>query len=123
MLRINQVKLALDEPRATLRNRVATLLHIKNTDIKTLRVYKESIDARRNEIHKIYTVDIEVNEELEKKLISQKIKDVSAIEEYQYVAPNHGTKPSHGKVIVVGFGPAGMMASLLLAEEGYSFVQ
>ncbi len=119
MLRINQVKLALNEPRATLRKHVATLMHLKSTDIKTLRVYKESIDARRNQIHKIYTIDVEVDAELEKKILSANLKDVSAIEEYHYVAPKHGTKPIHGKVIVVGFGPAGMMASLLLAEEGY----
>ncbi|MBR3839843.1 MAG: FAD-dependent monooxygenase [Erysipelotrichales bacterium] len=120
MIRINQIKLTLKESKTSIINKVTTKLSIKTSDIKKLQIYKESIDARKGRsINKVYTVDILVDEMLEEKILKANISDVLKIEPYTYVSPKHGSKPMHGRPIVVGFGPAGMMAALLLAEEGY----
>ena len=120
MLRISQIKLSLNESKTTLLTKVAEKLQIKTSDIKKMQIYKESIDARKGRtINKVYTVDVLVEEQLENKLLTSHMSDVSKIEPNIYTPVSHGTKPMRQKPIVVGFGPAGMMAALLLAEEGY----
>ena len=120
MLRVNQIKLKPTESKALLLSKLLNKYHLQPNDITSFHIYKESIDARRKpDISRVYTIDIEVNEEVEKKLLSLQDKDIVKVEPYAYHAPEHGPKKMHGKVLVVGFGPAGMMASLLLAQEGY----
>lgn len=120
MLRVNQIKLTINDSKGSIKHKTAVKLGIHDSDIQKIQIYKESIDARKGRsISKVYTVDITVDEKLETQLIDSAVPDVTLIEPYSYTVPKHGTKAMHGRPIVVGFGPAGMMAAVLLAEEGY----
>ena len=46
-------------------------------------------------------------------------KDVSRVQEYRYAYPKKGVIGLTHRPVVVGFGPAGMFAALLLAQMGY----
>ena len=117
MLRINQITLSVNDREEMLGKYICAHLGIGRRDLVSYSVYKRSIDARKKDIKIVYTVDVVVSDE--SKILSKKIKDVSVITQYQYTVPSKGNKKMRHRPIVVGFGPAGMFAALLLAKEGY----
>ena len=83
---------------------------------RNLRIAKKSIDARRG-IAFVYTVSAEaegISEDAAKKHASLRICPEPMVER------TRGTEPLKHRPVIVGFGPAGMFAGLLLAEEGYA---
>ncbi len=119
MIRISQLKLPVDHREEDIRNKAAKLLRIEPAAIKSLKLVRQSIDARKkDDIFYIYTVDVETDRE------AQVIKrgrnsQVSLAEEPKYRFPDSGgKKPAHSPVIV-GSGPAGLFCGLMLAQAGY----
>lgn len=94
----------------------ATAFIKKKTGVKPTDVHiaKKSIDARRG-ITFVYTVYAEVASEPEK-LNDRTIRLFTA----QEPEITHGSEKMHSRPVIVGFGPAGMFAGLLLAENGYA---
>ncbi len=82
------------------------------------RIYKKSIDARRinGKPNFIYSVAFPTDEKLDEQLLL-KYDAVYAISEE--INPVFGDEKLCSRPIVVGFGPCGMYAALLLAENGY----
>lgn len=79
-------------------------------------IYKRSIDSRhKDDIRFVYSVAACCEAATEKQ---QKIADAS-FEKESWSIPESGKEHSNGRVIVCGFGPCGMFAALLLAEQGY----
>lgn len=115
MIRVNQIYLTLDEEKEQLKEKVAHKLRMPIEDILDMQIYRESIDARKQEVRFSYTVDVNVRNE--KKYI--RYKDVMETPKLDYDYPVPGVMKGNGKVIVAGFGPAGMFAALLLAQMGY----
>ena len=61
MIRINEIRLSLDEEETLLRAKASKLLKINEKYIKELTVYKKSIDARKKDnVHFTYSVDVEI---------------------------------------------------------------
>ncbi len=118
MLRITQIKISIHDEMSAVKNQVAKKLKIRPTDILDFRIYKESIDARkRGEINFIYTVDVKLKDE--SKFLTGKYKNVAPSPDLTYKNPKIGTKKMSHRPVVIGFGPAGMYAALLLAQMGY----
>lgn len=96
-----------------------TLSRIPGVDnVTDLSVYKKSVDARKkNNITLVYSVSARCRvtdgglERLKENFV--RIRNTAPFK----VEP--GSEPQRGRTVVVGFGPAGMFASLLLAEMGY----
>lgn len=109
----------LDEESA-LRRELASHLDLAMEEVKHFRILKESIDARKkDDIYFNYQVLVSLDQE-EAYLISRPNKPgVSAHykEEVQAVLP--GSETAQGRIIVTGFGPAGMFCALTLARAGY----
>ena len=64
MLRISQIKLNINEPVSSLPVYIRKALRIKDLKLKSWRIVKESVDARKKpDIKFIYTVDFEVENE------------------------------------------------------------
>ena len=63
MIRLHQIKCNLDEPISVLKEKCAQKLHIPISDILSLHIYKESIDARKGKVCFSYIVDLEVRHE------------------------------------------------------------
>lgn len=85
------------------------------------RLYKKSIDARhRDDIRLVYTVmaegDIVLTPSIERKL---KLCDARLFSE-EPLEPRYGDQPLVARPLVVGMGPAGLFAALLLARNGYA---
>lgn len=119
MLRVTGIKLSLDEGQDVIPSRIARKLRINIQDILQWRIYKESIDARKRQmIYFVYTVDVSLKDE--SYVISKaNSAEVSYAPDmiYEYVVP--GKKCLKERPVIVGTGPAGLFAGLLLARMGY----
>ena len=118
MLRINSIKLSLDDNESLLKTKSAKVLGIDVKHILKIKIIKKSLDARKKDnIFYTYCVDVETDID-ENKILSKKgLKNVSASSEYKYEIIKAINKPTK-RPIVVGFGPAGMFAGLILARAG-----
>jgi len=119
MIRLRQVKVSLDN-RDNLLKKISSILHIKESDIKSYKIIKESIDARnKSNILLIYEVDIEVNDE-KKILEKNKSSDIFPTPNEEFTFNITGTKELKTRPIIIGSGPAGLFCAYLLAEHGYN---
>lgn len=116
MIRLSQIKLSLDEDLSALPDKLAKELRIPKQDILKYRIYKESIDARKGTVKKVYTVDVAVKNEGK---ILAKNKKLSPAPDLAYKQVKPGAAEMSGRPVVIGFGPAGIFAAQLLAEAGY----
>ena len=108
MYRETQIKLRPGQPVELLKTKLEKKHSITVTDWK---IVKESIDARnKKDIWLVYTVDFDCD----RKLKLPVAKDVS------YRLPKQGTEPLKCRPVIIGFGPCGMFAALLLAQAGYA---
>ncbi len=118
MIRVNEIKLALDEEEDILPERAAKILKINKKYIKSYTIYKKSVDARKkDDVHFTYSLDVVIT--LDENQIVQKCKSpkVQLVQPYKYVMPEN-KRVSKFRPVVVGFGPAGMFAGLILAQAG-----
>lgn len=115
MIRINDLKIKIEEEHQLLQE-IAKKLKVRVDDIKQYQVVKRSTDARDNtQIFFVFTVDVQVQQE--QKLLKQNKRLLQTIHQ-QYVYPSYGQAQMKYRPIVIGFGPSGMFAALLLAEMG-----
>ena len=118
MLRVSNIKLNIDDNKSKIKSSLLKKLKIKETDLIKYFIYKESVDARKKgKIDFVYTVDVVVKNE--DKLIKKKLKDVVEIKQREYVGVESGTQKLQHRPVVIGSGPAGLFASLVLAQRGY----
>jgi uncharacterized FAD-dependent dehydrogenase len=119
MLRLINLKLPLDHPAAALPNAICARLGIARTDLLGFTVFRRGYDARkRGAIALIYTLDVEVADEAAVLARHAGNRDVLPAPDFEYhPLPRVARKPEH-RPIVVGFGPCGIFAALILAEAG-----
>ena len=115
MIRINEIALSLDEDESQLKKKAAKILKINEKYIKKYTIYKKSIDARKkDDVHFTYSLDVNIS--LDEEQIASKCKSnkVQIVKPYVYELPEN-KRVSKFRPVVVGFGPAGMFAGLILA--------
>ena len=89
MIRVRQVKIKLGEE-DNLKGEVAKKLHVKTSEILNVTIVKKSLDARRkDDIHYVYEVDIEVMKE-SNILKRKKSKDIFLTPKEEYQFPKKG---------------------------------
>ncbi len=126
MLRINQIKLPLNHSEADLRQKVVAYLGVGTTDVEHIFVYKRSYDARvKSNIQLIYQLDVQVPNSIEARLLA-KISDRALLKPspdttYRPPAQAPDNFPGQGqhRPLIIGFGPCGILAALLLAQMGF----
>ncbi|MDM8009193.1 MAG: FAD-dependent oxidoreductase [Phycisphaerae bacterium] len=120
---VRGLTLGLDEPEDLLPDRAAKRLRVKREDIRVWALVRRSLDARRHDqLGFVYTVELALSgpPRREAQLVKRlRRADVALIkcEEPPLLEP--GSEPLPGRPVVVGFGPSGMFAALLLARHGY----
>ena len=115
MIVIPNLKLAPGADEAALKALAAKALKIPAGDITGLRIRKKSLDARRkDDIHYVYTVGVTVHGD-EQRLV-RRCRSAAIAQDKTYPIPH--VAPPQTRPVIVGFGPAGMFAALLLARAG-----
>ena len=117
MLRVSNIKISIDEDPSIIEKLILKKLKIKSSDLVKYYIYKESIDARKGNISFVYTVDVQVKNE--DKVLNKHIKDVVKIKELKYEGVESGTEKLDKIPVIIGSGPAGLFAGLVLAQRGY----
>lgn len=114
MYRIHEVKLDLDEGIEKLPEKIKRKLGRADMEILQYEIVKESIDARdKGDIKRVYSIDFQVASGDADGLKLEEAPDRT------YHLPQMGDQNMEYKPVVVGFGPCGMFAGLLLSQMGY----
>ncbi|CAM3706307.1 NAD(P)/FAD-dependent oxidoreductase [Bordetella sputigena] len=121
MLRISEVKLPLDHPEPALSQAVAERLGIPPTELLSLHVHRRGYDARkRDHIQLVYTVDVQLRDEAAVRANCAGDPHVGDTPDMQYrFVANASMAPHAPRPVVVGMGPCGLFAGLILAQMGF----
>ena len=137
MIRLSELKLPLDAAfdvaddvtspplyPATLAPLIASTLGVALADIEDWKVFKRSFDARQK-LLVVYIVDVQLfNKDQELALLEKYAQHphIQASPDMQWRAPVHAPadwpRQDSARPVVVGFGPCGMFAALVLAQMG-----
>ncbi|MGY0616347.1 NAD(P)/FAD-dependent oxidoreductase [Vibrio sp. FJH11] len=122
MIRINEIKLPLDHEGGALLDAITKKLGIPAEKVISFNVFRRGYDARKKtNIHLIYTLDIIVEGD-EEALLGKFTKDPHVRQtpdmEYKYVAK--APENLKERPVVIGFGPCGLFAGLVLAQMGFN---
>ncbi|MGZ9711581.1 NAD(P)/FAD-dependent oxidoreductase [Glaciimonas sp. GNP009] len=120
MLRLNEIQLPLDHPEDALRSAILDRLAIKPAALLGFTIFRRSYDARKkNAVLLTYTVDVELEDEAAVQQRLKALKNVTPTPdmEYKFVAHANGTEKS--RPVVIGTGPCGLFAALILAQMGF----
>jgi len=113
---ISNIRSSIDTDLNELKHLAAKKLGIGTNSILNIKIVKESIDARRKpNIRLVHSVLVEVSSNLKLTLNG----DIRILEEKESSPIIPGSMKMNGRPIIIGFGPAGMFAALLLAQNGY----
>jgi uncharacterized protein len=120
MLRLSEVKLPLEHTEADIQSAILKKLAISPQELIRHSIFKRSYDARKKgAVSFVYIIDIETTRE--RQLLQKFKKDVHVVPtpdtSYRYVA--HAPSELERRPIVIGCGPCGMFAGLLLAQMGF----
>ena len=120
MLRLTEVKLPLDHPESAIKAAILKRLGIAAEELVGYSIARRGHDARKPEaILFVYTLDVEVKNEPSVLKRQKKDRHLSLAPDtrYRFVAQ----APAHlaSRPVVIGTGPAGLFAGLILAQMGF----
>ncbi len=119
MIRIRDIGFPPEHDPGQLAFRAAKVLRIRPSEIKRLTILRRSIDARKKpEVRVLYTVEVET-EKNEEKLVKQCRNPRVTLSKPKVFPTIEAPPPPAVRPVVVGFGPAGMFAALILAQAGW----
>ena len=121
MLRLNEIKLPLNHEEPELAKAILARLKISPQQMLGFTVYKRSYDARKkSNISLIYSVDVETTDDagILAKRADDKHLMVSPDMAYKFVAHGVNADGKQPRPVVIGMGPCGLFAALILAQMG-----
>ncbi len=108
-------------PLETLKRMAAQTLGVTQADIAELQVFKRSFDARKANILAVFIVDVALDAAHEARLLAQFVAHphIGVTPDMGYHTVRQAPASMPLRPVVVGFGPCGMFAALLLAQMGF----
>jgi len=124
MIRITNLQLQLDDAiehsseQTNLQKLVLSKYKLDTTELLKLEIFKKAIDARKKaNVHFVYTVDITLQHETE--FLSKQYPNTSLTPYLEYEEVESGDEALAHPPVIIGFGPTGIFAALLLSRQGY----
>ena len=119
MIKITDIRLPIEASPDDLRSAAAAALGLAAGDVLSLELLRKAVDARhKSSIRIAYTVAVEVHDE-QAALRNAPSGKTERYERPVYVLPKPGTERLGARPVVVGAGPAGLLAAWVLAKAGY----
>ncbi len=109
-----QVQLFLEEDESLLKRKAAEALRLPSGSVSDVRIERKSVDARKNNIKFLYTLDVSVPDD------AVLPDGVLSAPQPQPLPIRIGSQKLSTPPVVIGAGPCGLFAALMLAEEGYN---
>ncbi|HTN94881.1 MAG TPA: NAD(P)/FAD-dependent oxidoreductase [Gallionella sp.] len=120
MLRLTEVKLPLAHAEGEIRAAIIKRLDIADDDLVRYTVFKRGIDARKpNAILFTYTLDVETRDEAAVLALLKNDPHLRVTPDSSYRFVAQAPKNSASRPVIIGMGPAGLFAGLLLAQMGF----
>ncbi|MEJ7688646.1 MAG: FAD-dependent protein, partial [Variovorax sp.] len=122
MIRISEIKLPLDHDEAALPAAIAGALGTPAAAIASYTVFKRSFDARKPQLLRVYIVDAALADAaLEAALLARFAghPHIGPSPDMLWRPPVQAPATLPPRPVVVGFGPCGIFAALLLAQMGF----
>ncbi len=123
MLRLTDIQLPLDHTETDLKEAILARLKIDAADLLNFTIFKRSYDARKKTaIVLIYTIDVEVADD---EALLYKIKNIQGqskvikTPDTSYKFVTLAKEVNFPRPVVIGFGPCGLFAALILAQMGF----
>jgi hypothetical protein len=123
MLRLTELRLPLAHGEGELEEAVITRLGVAASALRSFTIYRRGYDARKkSRVVLVYTVDCDVDEEAA--ILAAHVGDPhlrpAPDMTYRFVARTRATGAARPRPVVVGFGPCGLFAALVLAQMGFN---
>jgi uncharacterized protein len=121
-IRIANLRLPISAPETVLPEHLAARLGVAPPDLSRWRILKKSLDARSSAaLQFVYTVLIDLPTEVEQSTtVRSRVRDDAAwYSPPAFDDPEPGRQPLPHRPVVVGSGPAGLLAGYYLAQKGY----
>jgi uncharacterized FAD-dependent dehydrogenase len=124
MLRLTEIKLPLDHAQDALPAAIIARLGIAPAALVSYTIFRRAVDARkRSAIFLIYTLDVELRDEAVvqdnfKNINKNKHLDNTPDTSYRFLA--QAPQGAKQRPVVIGTGPCGLFAGLLLAQMGFN---
>ncbi len=118
MLRITDITLPLDHPEPALKEAVLARLGASPDELRSMAVFRRAYDARKKSaIQLVYTVDVELSDE--PRALSRRLPKVVPTPDMEYKFVARAPARLDSRPVVIGFGPCGLFAALILAQAGF----
>lgn len=124
-LRLNDLKLPLAHTAEDLRTAVLAALGVASNELLAIEVYKRSYDARKKTaIQLIYSLDVQLTDGARERVLAAHAGSAKILPSpdttYKFVAraPADFPHADQQRPLIIGFGPCGILAALVLAQMG-----
>ncbi|MEP6881889.1 MAG: FAD-dependent protein, partial [Dokdonella sp.] len=121
MLRLTEIKLPLDHAAEEIPAAICARLGLKPDELIHFVIFRRGVDARqKSAIHFTYTLDIETTRDAELLAAFSADPHVGATPDtsYQFVVRDGSLPSGEPRPVVIGTGPCGILAALILAQMG-----
>ena len=119
-IRVANIRLELSEAEEGLPGKISDRLGLGIDAIAGWRILRKSLDARNHDdVHFTYSAEVQLAEGVGPRIEPGTSPDIQPYTPERFEWPEPGTRPMRHRPVIVGSGPAGLIAGYLLAEAGY----
>jgi uncharacterized FAD-dependent dehydrogenase len=130
MIRLTEIKLPLAHPSTAIAEAVVRTLGIQADELASVHIFKLSFDARKADLLQVYIVDVALSSDALEAEVLQRFENNPQNHSFVRPTPDMAYKPVasaallspaqlKNRPVVVGFGPCGIFAALVLAQMGF----
>ncbi|MEG1523484.1 MAG: hypothetical protein RRZ24_07230 [Clostridia bacterium] len=120
-LLISDIKLPITAEETELQSRIAKQCGFDYAYVRKLRIVRRVLDARKkSEIHFLIRAIVEMDAASERRLLQKQDDRIRPYFKTEQTALHSGSESCRGRIAIIGLGPAGLFAGLLLAQHGYA---
>jgi len=120
MLRVSEIRLPLDHSPDALKSAITRALRVPATELRHFAVFKRGVDARKKSaIVYVYSIDVEVADEGAVLKRAARNAHVQRAPDMTYRFAAKAPDRAFRRPVVIGAGPCGLFAALILAQSGF----
>lgn len=119
-LKLSNIRLSVEYPEGELPKVLAAKLRVPVNELTRWRILRKSLDARgRDSLQFVYSAVVELPQDVEQHSLSRAKDEIEVFVPDHFEEPATGANPLSERPVVVGSGPAGLLAAYYLAQRGY----